>query len=246
MRLRLSPIVLAVLSPAVAAATPSANFWAPSTSSVQPFGVLHVTYDSYFRAKTAAPIDLGLEAGLLPYDALQLEAGFDLLYPTSASFPLLLNAKVGAPEDATFDHSPGWSLGIFGVGFEHDVTDYNILHAMIGKTLPIGGTLSLGGYYGLNENLFRDAAGEAHQLGLLAGWLSPAITVPFVDHINLVADLQTGNNVFGAAGGGIYIYFTPKVDLLLGPVFFFESALQPGMADWLWSVQLDVDIDLAP
>lgn len=252
-RTLVAPVVFAaaLLSPSAATATPSTNFWAPSTSSVQPFGVLHMTYDTYFRARAAYPIDVGLEAGLLPWKQLQLEAGFDFFYPTIAGgepvkLPLLLNAKLGGPEDAYFENSPGWSLGIFGVGFKEDVTDYNVVHAMVGKTLPVVGTLSLGGYYGLNKDLFLGSDGDAHQLGLMAGWFSPSISVPFLDHINLVADVQTGNNVFGAAGGGVYVYFTPKVDLLTGPVFFFDGALQPGGSDWMWSVQLDIDLDFNP
>lgn len=31
---------------------------------------------------------------------------------------------------------------------------------------------------------------------------------------------------------------------LTGPVFYFEPEVQPGGADWMWSAQLDVDIDL--
>jgi hypothetical protein len=241
----------ALVAAAPASATPSTNFWAPSTPAVQPFGVLHVTYDSYFRAKAAYPIDVGLEAGLLPWQQLQLEAGFDVVYPTIAGgevvgLPILLNAKLGGAEDAYFENSPGWSVGIFGVGFEDDVTDYNVLHAMVGKTLPVVGMLSLGGYYGLNENLFVGSDGDHHQLGLMAGWASPAIAVPYLDHINVTADVQTGNNVFGAGGVGAYLYFTPKVALLTGPVFFFEDSLQPGGSRWLWSVQLDVDVDLGP
>jgi hypothetical protein len=246
--IRMVSVLGGLLWAAPSGATPSTTFWAPSTPAVQPFGVLHVTYDTFFRAKAAYPIDVGLEAGLLPFEKLQLEAGFDLLYPTfgmgdAIGAPLLLNAKLGGPEDAYFDRSPAWSVGVFGVGFKEDVTDYDIVYGMIGKTLPVVGTLSVGGYYGLNANLLVDAEGDAHQLGLLAGWFSAAIDVPYLDHINLAADVQTGNNVFGAVGAGVYVYVTPNVDLLLGPVFFFEGAVQPGGSDWLWSVQLDLDID---
>lgn len=234
-----------------AAATPTTNFWAPSTPAIQVFGVVHVTYDTYFRAKAAYPIDVGLTAGVLPWKELQLELGFDLWFPTigpegAVGFPLLLNAKLGGPEDAYFENSPGVAVGIFGVGFEDDVTDYNIPYAVIGKTFPVVGTVSVGGYYGLNGDLFRGSDGEDHQLGLLAGWFSPPIDVPYLDHINLVADVQTGDNVWGAAGGGVYVYFTPKIDLILGPVFFFDGDLQPGGSDWTWSVQLDIDVDFNP
>jgi hypothetical protein len=230
-------------------ATPSTVFWAPSTPALQGAGVLHVTYDTYF-GESAYPIDVGLTMGVLPWKELQLEVGFDLFYPTmsgdeSLEMPVQLNAKIGTPEDTFFNGQPGWSVGIYGVGFKEDVTDYNILYAMLGKTLPYVGSLGVGGYYGLNPDLLVNAAGETGRAGLMASWFSPAIDVPLIDRIHLAADVQTGANALGAAGGGICIYFTPAVGLLTGPVFFFENELQPGQASWLWSVQLDVDVDLA-
>src|SRR5262245_15125530 len=162
-----------------ARATPSSNFWAPSVASVQPCGVLHVTYDTYFGDASSYPVDVGLGIGVLPSKALQLEVGFDLLYPTFAAgepvgMPVLLNAKLGSPEDAMFTGSPAWSAGIYSLGFERRVTDYNALYALLGKTLPRVGSLSVGGYHGLSQDLFRGSDGELRQSGFLAGWFSPA------------------------------------------------------------------------
>lgn len=234
--------------PASALATPSTNFWAPSTPSVQPFGVLRLTYDSYFNEKAAYSFDTGLTIGVLPWKELQAEVGFDLFYPTVAStgpvsFPIVLNAKIGAPEDVYFTGQPGWSLGIFGAGFQGGVNNQNVLYAMLGKTFPYVGSLNVGGYYALNEALFLSSAGEKQQLGLLAGWASPSIDVPVIEKLAFTWDVQTGQNVLGATGGGIYVYFTPAVSLLTGPVFFFDKALQPGSSSWMWSAQIDVDID---
>jgi hypothetical protein len=247
-KILIAAVVAHLLGPAVIArATPSTNMWAPSTAAVQSFGVLHVTYDSYFGSRAAYPIDLGLEIGALPSRKLQAELGFDLLYPTYAagepvSVPVLFNAKIGSPEGALFPGAPGWSAGIFGAGLERDVTDYHVLHAMAGKTFPRLGTISAGGYYGLNADLFRSSTGAERRTGLMAGWSSPAIDVPLIDHVNLTWDIQTGENVFGATGAGLYLYFTPAIDLLVGPVFFFEPELQPGGSDWMWSVQFDADV----
>ena len=49
--------------------------------------------------------------------------------------------------------------------------------------------------------------------------------------INVAADVQTGKNVIGAWGFGTKVYFADNVSLLLGPVFFFDEALQPGGRD---------------
>jgi len=245
----LAAVILAAALARTACATPSTTFWAPSTPFVQPLGVLHVTYDTYFGSKAAYPIDLGLTMGVLPGKRLQSEIGFDLLYPSIAGssaidLPLVLNAKVGAPEDTYFKGQPGWSAGIFGAGLKKGFNDQNVLGAMIGKTLPRFGAASIGGYYALNKDLFRSASGKAERSGLMAGWLSPPIDVPRIDKIVLAWDLQTGKNALGATGGGAYLYFTPAIDLLIGPVFFFEDELQPGASKSLWTAQLDVDLDL--
>src|SRR5262245_61568082 len=105
-------------------ATPSSTFWAPSTPYVQPFGVLHVTYDTYFGRQASYPIDTGLTIGVIPGQKFQAEAGFDLFYSTvvdgdGLKAPIVFNAKVGAPEDAYFRGQPAWSFGIYGVGFEN-------------------------------------------------------------------------------------------------------------------------------
>jgi len=249
----LPALVLATIAvvPVGVRATPSTIFWAPSTPAVQAFGVMHLTYDTYFSDRAAYPIDLGATVGVLPWMGLQAEAGFDLLYPSVAGaeaieLPIVLNGKVGAPEDVYFRGQPAWALGAFGVGFESGSNDQHVLYGVLGKTLPHIGMAQVGAYYGLTEERFRSAAGQVNQSGLLAGWSSPAIDAPLVDKIVLAWDVQTGDNVLGATGGGVSVYFTPTIALLTGPVFFFEEELQPGGSSWSWSVQLDVDIDFSP
>lgn len=245
-------------------ATPSTTFWAPSTPYLQPFGVLHITYDTYFLNDYDFPIVVGLTSGLIPLKEIQLEAGFDLLFPSpftvpspftdSSSkkiFPLLLNAKIGTPEDTFFDGQPGWSFGIFNLGFKKGVNNYNILHFMLGKTmredwgaLKYIGTIQFGFYYGLEKTLFQSSDGKTNQFGIMAGWFSYPIDVPLIDKIILAADIMTGKNALGAAGGGIYFYMIPSISLLTGPVFFFDKDAALAPQGWIWTLQLDVDIDL--
>jgi hypothetical protein len=251
---RMSAFVAMVALSAVAPfahATPSTTYWAPSTPYVQPFHVLHVTYDTYFNARAGYPIDTGLTLGILPWKGFQSEVGFDLFYPSVAGgdpidVPLVLSAKVGAPEDTYFKGQPAWSFGIFGAGLKKHFNDQNALYGVLGKTLPRAGALSIGGYYGLNRDLFLSASGKEERTGLLAGWTSPTFDVPVIDKASLAWDLQTGNNSLGATGAGAYLYVTPSVSLLTGPVFFFEDQLQPGGSKFMWTLQLDVDLDLAP
>jgi len=240
------------LFPSLASATPSTTYWAPSTASCQARGVPHVTYDTYFGKGPAAgsqgapnyPIDTGLTVGFLPFEKLQGEVGFDLLLPTQD--PFFLNAKLCVPESAMFGGSPGLSFGIYNVGFKKDVTDYNVLHLNVQKAIPRGGYVSVGVYHGLNKTLFTNSEGRIVRTGMMAGFFSPDIPVGWkgLKKINLAADIQTGKNILGAWGFGTYFYFADGISLLVGPVFFFDKALQPGGKKMLWTAQLDVDIPL--
>ena len=82
--------------------------------------------------------------------------GFDLLLPSAD--PLLLNAKLGVPEDKLFPYQPSLAIGIMGVGTKTSTattlgTDYNLLYAQVQHTI-LGGYVSAGGYYGLQDKLY--------------------------------------------------------------------------------------------
>jgi hypothetical protein len=245
-------VVLTILGgPVPVQAGPSSNVWAPSAASVQGDRVLHLTYDTYFAPDALYPVDLGLTIGALPWQALQLELGADVLYPTPGAdggglaVPVVFNAKLGGAEDLAFRGQPAWSVGVYNVGLEKGVTDYDIAYALLGKSgLPYVGALSLGAYYGPHGDLLRSSDGEVHRAGLIAGWFSPAIDLPVLDRLHLAADLQSGKNVVGAAGAALYVYLNPTIDLATGPVYFLDPDLQPGRRRWMWTVQLDVDVDL--
>ena len=243
---------LAVAAPAWA--TPSTTYWAPSTTYVQPFLVPHITYDNYFwkGAGAAYPNDTGITIGVLPWDKLQLEIGYDLFLPTQDPLLFLLNAKLGTPENTFFNGSPSLAAGIFGMGIKGKSstdpgTSYDILYGQIQKNLPFGGYVSAGGYYGAGtKELWQVSATDTkvHRAGFMGAISSPDINVnlPGLKKLIVVADVQSGKNIYGAAGGGVYFYFNDLIDILTGPVYFFDSALQPGEKHWLWTVQLDVDI----
>src|SRR4030065_2214300 len=66
-------------------ATPSTHIWAPS-ADIQPYKVVHLTHDVYAPvskdaadARVAPVINLGLEVGVLPFEKLNLEVGFDII-----------------------------------------------------------------------------------------------------------------------------------------------------------------------
>lgn len=160
-------ILSVVLAPSIAYATPTTTFWAPSTASCQARNLPHMTYDTYFGKGPAAgspgapnhPIDTGLTMGVLPFEKIQAEVGFDLLLPSQD--PLLLNFKACTPESSLFGGSPAISVGMYNVGTKGGVTDYNILHVMFQKAIPnVGGYVAAGVYHGFSDTLFVNSDGD--------------------------------------------------------------------------------------
>ena len=153
--------------PVAAYATPSTTYGAASTASCQARGVPHVTYDTYFWKGPAAgaqgapsyPIDTGLTAGVLSFDKVQGEVGFDLLLPSP--YPFFLNMKLCTPESSLFKGSPGISFGIYNWGFKDDVSNYNVLHLMFQKAFPKGGYFAAGVYHGLNKTLMTNRTAKS-------------------------------------------------------------------------------------
>jgi len=252
-------LALAITFPAVARATPSTTYWAPSVATCQAKYVPHVTYDTYYGRGTpipaglvpasgirAYPIDTGVEMGVLPWSKLQAEVGYDLLLPSADPVFFFLNGKICTPESSLFKGSPSVSFGFYDVGFHKNVTDYNVMSLMVEKGLPGGGYISGGVYHGMNDVLFTNSEGKIVKTGAIAGWASPDIKVGVtgLQKIVVIADVQTGKNILGAGGFGAEVYFNDYVDLIVGPVFFFDRALQPGNAKRLWTTQLDIDIPL--
>lgn len=245
-------VAAVALAPTTALATPSTTYWAPSTASCQAKYVPHITYDTYFRKGTPPPgagtptypIDMGLTMGILPSDKIQAEVGYDLLLPSSDPVFFFLNAKICTPESSMFKGSPAISFGLWNVGFKKDVTDYNAAHLMFQKAFPAGGYVAAGLYHGMSDVLFTNSDGKVVKTGAMIGVFSPDIPVGVkgLKKLNLAADIQTGKNVLGGGGFGLYLYFTDTVDLLIGPVWYTDRKLQPGGASWLWTAQIDIDI----
>jgi hypothetical protein len=244
--------LLAAARPAYA--TPSTTFWTPATTYTQPYLVPHITYDTYVAEKGLLQNTYGLTMGVLPFEQLQGEVGFDLFYPTPGLFSkdvFQVNARLTLPEGVLASWAPGISAGIANAGFKSGVSDYDLLHATIGKTFPVVGALAVGGYYGAGSStLWKGSDGQVNRSGFMASWTSPDIKIgkPGLDKIVFLADGSTGKNWFGAVGGGIGLYFTPSIDLLTGPVYLLDKDLYKAnpMANtnFMWTFQLDVDFDL--
>lgn len=248
MKKALVAALAAIAAPLAAHATPSTTFWTPATTYTQPLAVPHLTYDTYFAEGGNLQIDTGLTVGVLNLPMLQAEVGFDLFYAGYTADFLQLNGKVTLPEGALASWSPALSVGIQNVGFSEDSSDYYTVHATLGKATPIG-LVGVGGYYGAGSKLlWSNSDGDVERAGVMASWVSPDVVLdlPGVQKLVFLADVATGKNWIGGAGGGVGVYFNPAVSLLTGPVFFFDQDYYRDTygADWMWSVQLDVDFDL--
>jgi hypothetical protein len=227
-------------------ATPTTTYWTTCTPDVQPYGKWHITYDSYFTVGRKGtdqgdfPTDIGLTVGVLPYEKLNMEVGVDLLEPTDD--PLFFNAKLGTPESSLYEGSPAMSLGVWNVGTKDGITDYDIWHFVVGKTLPGSlGRLHGGAYIG-STNTLRSSRGDVENDGVMIGWDKGFYPVKEADRefnrFILAADYASGDNAIGGGGVGLYVFFTPDVSLLAGPVWFNDKDLN---GDYKWTMQLDIN-----
>ena len=55
---------------------------------------------------------------------------------------------------------------------------------------------------------------------------------------SFVADYASGKNSIGGGGVSVKYFFTPKISVLTGPVWFNDASIN---GTWKWSVQFDVD-----
>jgi hypothetical protein len=238
-------IIMALLAiTGTAWATPSTTYWTPDTMDVQGFLVPHLTLDNYFtvakkglgKRGQALPTDFGLTMGVLPFDVVNMEVGFDWFEPTD--HPLVLNAKLGIPEAALFAESPGINVGLFGAGTKTsgpDRTDQDIVDVVIGKTIPYVGRLHAAYYVGNKPALELGDRSRDRQGFMIAydRWL-------IKDRLMLAGDYASGKNALGGGGVGLYFFFTPQIDVLIGPVWFNDHKLNGTMK---WTTQLDVNFD---
>jgi hypothetical protein len=236
----------ALVASGEAFATPSTVVWTPATTYAQPYLVPHLTYDTYVAEKSNLANTYGVTLGVIPSDKLQGEIGFDLFYPGLTADFAQVNARLTAVEGILGSWQPALSVGIMNVGFEKDVSDYHLLHATLSKATPVG-TIAAGGYYGAGSDvLWTGSDGKERRAGLMASYASPDLKVglPGLEKVVLAADVSTGKNWFGAVGAGAALYFTPNVALVTGPVFFLDKDLYDalGTGDFMWTVQIDVDI----
>lgn len=216
---------LTIATTGIAMATPSTQIWIPSTD-VQAFKSLHLGIDNYTRTSSGGSdfrpnvYDLGLTAGVLPFEKVQAEVGVDYMtYGLNGldSNPLSFNAKLGTPEDSLFSGSPALAFGGYGFGTKKDLTDSNIVYGLAAKTLPVVGRLSAGYYVG-NDKVIGDKND-----GVLLSWDRTMSEIS--DKLWVAADYQGGDNTVGAFSFGASWAFSKNVSVILGYDIYNDQSM---------------------
>lgn len=250
-------MTLSMTAAGVAFATPSTQIWIPSTD-IQPYKTLHLGIDNYFRAtgvpkataasRDANVMDIGLTAGVLPFEKIQMEVGFDYLAianDPNDNHPVSFNAKIGTPEDSLFPFSPALALGIYNAGPTQSaanapgvVSGQNIIYALAARTLPIVGRLSAGGYSGSKKALVdtRFDAAKAQNTGVLLSWDRTMTEIS--DKLWLAVDYMSGNNVDGAVNVGFSWSFSKNVSVIFAYDIYKEKAIAGNNT---FTTQLDIN-----
>jgi len=246
-----------------ALATPSTQIWIPSTD-IQPFGVFHLNIDNYFRSsgvgkagdptkRDANVMDIGPTVGVLPFEKIQAEVGFDYLVianDPNDNHPFSVNGKIGTPEDAFFKYQPAVAVGIYNAGPVQKimnapgvVTGQNITYALAARTLPaIGAVPSLGrisaGYYHGAKSAMVDANNLAKGAndGMLLSWDRTMSEIS--DKLWLAVDYMSGNNVDGALSFGASWNFAKNVSVIFGYNVYKEKTLAGNNT---FTTQLDIN-----
>jgi hypothetical protein len=225
-------------------ATPSTQIWIPSTD-IQPYKTFHLNLDTYIRSGKEDPANLtgavsgqnlppvyvfGPTVGVSPFEKIQAEVGFDLIYGGANTnvgldkYPFYGHFKIGMPEDNTW--KPAVAVGMYNIGTKSgDVrkgelaTNQDIAYGLIAKTLPVVGRLSAGGYFGNKKVLVtdeKDAAGnfKSDEKGVLLSWDRTMTEIS--DKLWLGVDYMGGKNVNGAFSFGAAWAFAKNVSVIFG------------------------------
>ena len=215
------------LASGVAIATPSTQIWIPSPD-VKGFKDVHIDIDYYGRFSQnkgagANYYNLGMGAGVSPFENVKLEIGADYLKAADGGaldeYPFYFNAKLGTPEDAFgIKGLPSVAVGIYNMGTydrpeKSGSTRQNMAYGLVGKTFPIIGRLSAGGYHGSER-----ALGKGANSGVMASWDRTISEIS--DKLWLAVDYMSGNNANGEISVGGSWTFNKNVSLLVGAVFF--------------------------
>jgi len=228
MGISLAAFALCGLTATVASATPSTQIWIPSTD-VQAYKTFHLGFDTYIRAnsnddgsRTAPVVVIGPTVGVLPFQKIQAELGFDVISGGGGldKYPLYFHAKVGTPEDSLFKLSPAIAVGGYNFGTKSGdarngelATNQNLVYGLVAKTVPVVGRLSAG-YFTGNKKVLVDENGQSDENGVLLSWDRTMTEIS--DKLWLAVDYQGSDSALGALSFGASWAFAKNVSVILG------------------------------
>lgn len=219
-----------------ALATPSSEIWTNCVMDVQAPGVAHITYDTYSSRSGDFSTDLGLTYGVRLTKVLNAEFGADWL--SRVAYPVYLNAKVGVAEGVLAKGAPGFSAGFFNAGTKKNVTNQNVFDLVAGKTVAKNLRLHAGYYHG-NGKLLVSSAGKKQNNGFMFAFDYGFRPVKEgYSKFAIAGDYASGKNAIGGGAVGLVWNFSPKADIIIGPVWFNDQGIN-GKAKW--TTQLDIN-----
>jgi hypothetical protein len=218
----------------IASATPSTQIWIPSTD-IQPYKTVHLNFDTYIRdasnddgSRTPPVVVIGPTVGVLPFEKIQAEVGFDVISGGGDldKYPLYGHFKVGMPEDNTW--IPAVAVGMYNIGTKSGdarkgelATNQDIAYGLVAKTLPVIGRLSAGYFVG-NKKVLVDENGNSDEKGVLLSWDRTMTEIS--DKLWVAVDYQGSNSALGAFSFGASWAFAKNVSLLLGYDIYNKKA----------------------
>ena len=225
-------------------ATASTHIWSPSTD-VQPYKKWHLTSDYYVptennadNSRTATVTNFGLTVGILPFEKLNAEIGFDHKsgYGTLDDFPWYFNTKLGIPENAYGEFFPALAVGIYDVGTKENKTAYNVVYGKAGKTISLDG-FSLGrfsaGYFRGDSDLLLHGAKKDND-GALLCWERKMTQIS--DKLWVAVDYQGSRSSYGALNLGFSWKFADNTSAIFGYDIYNDRDLAN-----TYTVQVDID-----
>lgn len=221
--------------------TPSTHIWSPS-ADIQPYKIFHLTADFYVPVSknddgsfTPPITNFGLTVGVLPFEKLQAEVGFDHIagYGALDEYPFYFNYKIGFVENALFSVSPAVVFGQYAIGTKPDITDLNILYMKFARTVSSVGKFSVG-YYSGNEKLLVDENGDADNKGFLVAY--ERVMSEITDKLWVCVDYQAGKNSFGGLSFGFSWVFSETTSMIFGYTIYNNPLIQP-----TYTVQTDIN-----
>jgi len=231
----LAAFALCGLTATIASATPSTQIWIPSTD-VQAYKTFHLGFDTYIRAnsnddgsRTAPVVVIGPTVGILPFQKIQAEVGFDVISAggDADKYPLYFHGKLGTPEESLFKLSPAIAVGGYNFGTKSGDarngelgTNQNLVYGLVAKTIPVVGRLSAG-YFAGNKKVLLDENGNSDEKGVLLSWDRTMTEIS--DKLWVAVDYQGTDSALGALSIGASWAFAKNVSVILGYDIYNEK-----------------------